>query len=75
MSATGWENTEYRSYNFVDGAGEDEKALLTETQGSWQRRQGENARPTPEQQAELQRVFYRDMEPYLKYSKERGWMQ
>ncbi|KAF9876361.1 phosphoglycerate mutase family protein [Colletotrichum karsti] len=73
--ATGWANTEFRSYNFVDSTGKDEKALLTETQESWKRRQGENTRPTPEQQAELQRVFYRDMEPYLKYSKERGWMQ
>ncbi|KAL0941733.1 phosphoglycerate mutase family protein [Colletotrichum truncatum] len=73
--ATGWENTEFRSYNFVDSTGKDESAHLTETQESWERRQGENARPTPEQQAELQRTFYRDIEPYLKYSAERGWMQ
>ncbi|KAK2730054.1 phosphoglycerate mutase family protein [Colletotrichum kahawae] len=73
--ATGWENTEYRSYNFADSTGKDEKALFTETQESWNRRQGEKTRPTPEEQAELQRVFYRDMEPYLKYTAERGWMQ
>ncbi|TDZ25504.1 Phosphoglycerate mutase-like protein [Colletotrichum orbiculare MAFF 240422] len=73
--ATGWENTEYRSYTFADDTGKDPNAYFTETQESWERRQGDNTRPSPEEQAELQRVFYRDMEPYLKYSPERGWMQ
>ncbi|KAK1984384.1 phosphoglycerate mutase [Colletotrichum cereale] len=73
--ATGWENTEYRSYEFADPTGQDPKAFLKETQESWERRQGENTRPTPEQQAELRQTFYREMEPYLKYSPERGWMQ
>ncbi|OHE91683.1 phosphoglycerate mutase [Colletotrichum orchidophilum] len=73
--ATGWENTEYRSYEFADSTGQDPKALLEETQESWERRKGGNTRPTPEQQAELRQTFYREMEPYLKYSPERGWMQ
>ncbi|KAK1994430.1 phosphoglycerate mutase [Colletotrichum falcatum] len=73
--ATGWENTEYRSYEFADLTGKDPIASLKETQESWERRQGESARPTPEQQAELRQTFYREMEPYLKYSPERGWMQ
>ncbi|CCF34785.1 CtnF protein, partial [Colletotrichum higginsianum] len=73
--ATGWENTEFRSYEFADPTGQDPNAFLTETQESWERRQGDNSRPTLEQQAELRQTFYREMEPYLKYSPERGWMQ
>lgn len=74
-TATGWKNTEFRSYTFADETGEDPEALLVETAESWQRRQGETARPSPEEQAERKRVFYRDMEPFLKYTAERGWMQ
>ncbi|WYZ37873.1 hypothetical protein EsH8_II_001379 [Colletotrichum jinshuiense] len=73
--ATGWENTEFRSYEFADPTGQDPNAFLKETDESWERRQGDATRPTPDQQAELRQTFYREMQPYLKYSPERGWMQ
>ncbi|KAF6819306.1 phosphoglycerate mutase family protein [Colletotrichum sojae] len=73
--ATGWKNTEFRSYTFADETGEDPEALLVETEESWRRRQGEKNRPSADEQAERKRVFYRDMEPFLKYTAERGWMQ
>ncbi|EGY14355.1 phosphoglycerate mutase family protein [Verticillium dahliae VdLs.17] len=64
--ATAWENCEFRSYQFVDPAGEDPAALLRETDESWARRSKE-ARPTGEQLEELKQTFYREFGPLLKH--------
>lgn len=50
---TGWENTEWRSYEFVEPTGNDDEASIRETEESWRRRRG-SAKPlgeTEQQQA------------------------
>ncbi|KAI1079994.1 phosphoglycerate mutase [Whalleya microplaca] len=63
--STGWKNTEFRSYQFADPTGDDPEARLIETEESWQRRQAANDRPNKEEQAELQRTFFRQLEPHV----------
>jgi hypothetical protein len=58
--ATGWQNTEYRSYHFADPS--DDNAYLVETQESWFSRHRETLRPSEEVQAELKRTYHREME-------------
>ncbi len=48
---TGWQNTEWRSYEFVEG--EDEEAGLRETGASWRRRRGSAVGLTETEQMEL----------------------
>jgi hypothetical protein len=65
--ATGWENTELRSFHFVDPTGEDPNASIKETPESWQQRRGKTAPPTEAEQRELRAVYYQQMGPILKY--------
>ncbi|KAH7169973.1 phosphoglycerate mutase [Dactylonectria macrodidyma] len=55
--ATGWENTEFRSFQFsaVEGCGP--VPSLIETDASWKRRHGSSPRPTPKEQEKLREVF------------------
>lgn len=39
-TGTAWENTEYRSYEFINPDGDDPEASLRETKASWRRRRG-----------------------------------
>lgn len=53
LLGTGWENTEWRSYEFVNPYGDDAEASIRETGASWRRRRG-SAKPlteTEQQQA------------------------
>jgi broad specificity phosphatase PhoE len=50
---TGWENTEYRTYEFVDPSGNDPNATLRETNPSWRRRRGSSIPLTEQEQMEL----------------------
>jgi hypothetical protein len=65
--ATGWENAEYRSYEFADPTGEDPGASLKETSESWERRRGREIQPTETEQRELMGIYYKEVGPYLKY--------
>ena len=51
FTGTGWANTEYRSYEFVDG--EETNASLKETKESRERRRGEEIPLTKDEQREL----------------------
>jgi len=53
FTGTGWENTEWRSYEFVDGSGRDEGASLKETRESRVRRTGNETPLTEDEQREL----------------------
>jgi broad specificity phosphatase PhoE len=59
-TGTGWENTEWRSYEFVEGSGE---ASLRETRESRERRRGTERGLTADEQREL------------KASREREWRE
>ena len=62
-AGTGWKNTEWRSYEFVDGAeGKDGEARLRETAGSWRRRRGSETGLTETEQMELRSVVARGLE-------------
>jgi hypothetical protein len=50
---TGWVNTEYRTYEFVEPEGEDADAKLKETSSSWRRRRGSAMGLTETEQMEL----------------------
>jgi broad specificity phosphatase PhoE len=64
--ATGWNNCEYRSYQFIDPTGEDEEAALAETPDSWRRREGMQIAPTQTEQREMRSVVQKRLIPYLK---------
>ncbi len=59
---TGWDNTEYRSYEFVDPSGEDPEARLRETNVSWRRRRGSAKGLTETEQQQLKVVLQRKMQ-------------
>lgn len=60
---TGWQNTEWRSYEFVDPTGEtDEDARLRETKVSWRRRRGSATGMTETEQMELRCVVQNKIE-------------
>jgi hypothetical protein len=59
-TGTGWENTEWRSYEFVEGSGE---ASFRETRQSRERRRGTEGGLTADEQREL------------KASREREWRE
>jgi broad specificity phosphatase PhoE len=50
---TGWQNAEWRSYEFVEPEGEDEEAGLREMAVSWRRRRGSAVGLTETEQMEL----------------------
>ncbi|PQE30394.1 phosphoglycerate mutase protein [Rutstroemia sp. NJR-2017a WRK4] len=56
FSGTGWENTEFRSYRFVDEKGDDANASVKETRESRERRKGTEKELTREEQENLRRV-------------------
>jgi hypothetical protein len=64
--ATGWNNCEYRSYQFIDPTGEDEEAALAETPDSWRRREGMQIAPTQTEQREMRSVVQKRLMPFLK---------
>ncbi|KAI9900681.1 hypothetical protein N3K66_004943 [Trichothecium roseum] len=66
-SATGWKNCEWRSYQFVNPAGDDEEARLAETPESWRRRHGDAAPPSEAEMRELRALAHRELAPILKY--------
>jgi len=53
FTGTGWANTEFRSYEFVNLEGGDENASLRETAGSRERRKGDEKPLTADEQREL----------------------
>ncbi|KAM7216151.1 Histidine phosphatase superfamily [Rhypophila decipiens] len=57
---TGWQNTEWRSYEFVDFTGED--ARLKETRVSWRQRRGSATGLTETEQYELRSVVQNKIE-------------
>ncbi|KYK55004.1 phosphoglycerate mutase family protein [Drechmeria coniospora] len=64
--ATGWDNCEYRSYQFADPSGADDEAALVETEESWRRRKLSTKPPSPTEQRELRAVMQDRVAPYLK---------
>ena len=50
---TGWENAEYRTYQFADPSGQDPEASLRETKASWRQRRGSAKGLTATEQREL----------------------
>ncbi|KAL2260206.1 hypothetical protein VTK26DRAFT_5868 [Humicola hyalothermophila] len=62
-AGTGWRNTEWRTYEFVDEEeGDDGDARLRETAGSWRKRRGSEAGLTETEQRELRSVVERTLE-------------
>ncbi|KAH8903119.1 phosphoglycerate mutase-like protein [Coniochaeta sp. PMI_546] len=64
-AGTGWDNTEYRTYEFVDPSGQDPTASLKETHPSWRRRRGSAIPLTETEQRELRAVEQRYLEKEL----------
>ena len=62
---TGWENTEFRTYEFVDPSGNDKNASLRETRPSWRRRRGSEIPLTETEQRELRAVEQKHLEKEL----------
>ena len=59
---TGWLNTEVRSYEFADPAGEDANASLRETGPSWRQRRGSEIPLTRAEQVQLQEAYHVTMQ-------------
>ncbi|EPE05777.1 phosphoglycerate mutase family protein [Ophiostoma piceae UAMH 11346] len=55
---TGWQNTEWRAYEFADPTGADADAALKETAASWERRRGTAQGMTAQEQLELQLAYH-----------------
>lgn len=53
---TGWDNTEYRSYEFDDPESDDTEARIHETKPSWRRRRGSAIGLTPTEQQQMRAV-------------------
>ncbi|KAK2599861.1 hypothetical protein N8I77_011583 [Diaporthe amygdali] len=53
---TGWDNTEYRSYEFDEPEGDDSEARLHETKPSWRRRRGSAIGLTSTEQQQMRAV-------------------
>ncbi|KAI6362213.1 hypothetical protein MCOR25_006285 [Pyricularia grisea] len=58
-NSTGWQNTEWRSYEFADSSGQDSQASLKETKESRERRRGTAIPLTETEQRELKAVLWR----------------
>ncbi|ROV90190.1 hypothetical protein VSDG_08805 [Cytospora chrysosperma] len=54
---TGWDNTECRSYEFVEPEGDDPEAMIRETESSWQARRGSAIPLTDTEQQQLKSVI------------------
>jgi len=66
-TATGWENAEYRSFQFADPKGDLVDAHLVETPESLSRRESSTTRPTETEQRELRSIYYRIWGGHLKW--------
>ncbi len=62
VKGTGWDNTEWRSYEFVEAEGGDADAALRETRVSWRRRRGSAIGLTETEQMELRAVAKEHLE-------------
>lgn len=58
---TGWSNTEWRSYEFVDPQGNDEEASVRETAESWRRRRADAIQLTEAENTQLRAVLIEEM--------------
>ncbi|KAH8887670.1 phosphoglycerate mutase [Thozetella sp. PMI_491] len=67
---TGWENTEYRTYEFVDPSGADPEARLQETKASWRSRRGSAKGLTETEQQQLRIALQRSMQEFLDQEQE-----
>ena len=56
-------------FEFVDLDGNDPDAKIRETTESWRKRHGDNAPPSAEEMGEMRRIYYRQLSPYLKFTK------
>ncbi|KAI1147715.1 histidine phosphatase superfamily [Nemania diffusa] len=63
---TGWENTEYRSYEFVDKTGQDPNASLEELPESRRRRQGSEIPLTDTEKSEMRAAYESQLNIELK---------
>ncbi|KAL2019199.1 hypothetical protein VTK56DRAFT_9999 [Thermocarpiscus australiensis] len=79
---TGWDNTEWRSYEFVggeqgkDGEGEEEEeARLAETRASWRRRRGSAKPLTETEQMELRMAVGKGLEAEFPDAHKEGQLQ
>jgi hypothetical protein len=68
-AATAWENTEFRSYHFVDPTGKDPAAALIETDGSMHQRFGHTNRPSFEEHNLLRSDYFVRAAKYFKTQK------
>ena len=73
---TGWDNTEYRSYEFIDPSGLDPEARVWETKTSWKERRGSIKALTEAEQRELgtvvQERIRREMEAWEREQANQG---
>lgn len=58
---TGWHNTEYRSYEFINPGADDQQASLRETHSSWRRRRGSAIQLTETEQQQARSVVVNSM--------------
>lgn len=56
LAGTGWDNTEYRSYEFDDPEGDDPEARIRETKPSWRKRRGSAIGLTSTEQQQMRAV-------------------
>lgn len=66
IAGTGWANTEYRSYQFVDKTGEDPNASIEELPESRRRRQGSEIPLTDAETRELRAAYHTVLDRDLK---------
>ncbi len=69
---TGWDNTEFRSYEFADPSGRDEGASLRELPASWRRRRGSAVGLTETEQRELRAVMNAHLEKEIDQLEQQG---
>lgn len=62
---TGWQNTEWRAYEFADPSGADANAALKETAASWERRRGTAQGLTEQEAMELQLAYHKFLKDEL----------
>ena len=62
QAGTGWENTEWRTYGFVNGEDGDDEAGLRETGVSWRRRRGSEKGLSETEQMELRSAVTEGLE-------------
>ncbi|KAH8666608.1 histidine phosphatase superfamily [Xylariales sp. PMI_506] len=67
---TGWENTEYRSYEFEDATYQDPDAALKETHPSWRRRRGSAIPLSETEHRQIQQAIAEQIENEIR---EKNW--